>query len=145
MSKTADYTALTERLNKLRERRAVLTAKEEEKAKLREALTTELKAKGIDTDHPEEEAARLEREAEEELRQAISRIDQFERELEEASEPNQTPRGSQGPALSEGLTKSLTKDPKPGPRPTSGPPAPQPAPEPKATTNDSLLDDLEID
>jgi len=102
MSTKTDYLELGERINRLNERRAVLEAREKEKAKAREALTQELKAAGINTDQPEQEAERLEREIQDELQQAKARVDQFERELEAAErgeEPPTTPAQKLGDDL----------------------------------------------
>lgn len=76
-----EYQDLTGRLTDLRQRRAVLAAREEDKAREREALEADLVAAGIDVADLDGEEARLVREVGEALDAATESLDQFESEL----------------------------------------------------------------
>jgi hypothetical protein len=77
----ADFIALNERLNKLLQRHAVLTAQEEEKAKRSEVIRQALIKAGVNPDEPEKEIARLEAAAKKLLDEATKAVEQFESEL----------------------------------------------------------------
>lgn len=72
---------LNQRLQKGREHLAVLQAREQEKKIERDQLLVELKAAGINTDHPEEELERLDREIEAAYQEMDNQITNFETKL----------------------------------------------------------------
>jgi len=82
MSTEREFQELNLKLSELKERRAVLVAQEEQKAKERVQLEQELKEAGINSEDPEGETARLEKEAEEAYRKAKKEVDDFEVELD---------------------------------------------------------------
>jgi len=78
MASKEEYLQLSDRVNKLKEQRAILASNEEQKAEEREELLEELKTAGVDPSQPREEIERLEREIQEEFDQAKAQVDQFE-------------------------------------------------------------------
>jgi seryl-tRNA synthetase len=95
MVQETDYTVLHDRLNKALQNRAVLAAKEEEAKKERDRLAAELTAQGIDITKPAEEVKRLEALILEDYEEQKNRIDQFEKELQNAmTGVTPTPTGS---------------------------------------------------
>ena len=81
MASKEEYLQLTEKVSKLKERRAVLVSEEEQKATERTELIAELTAAGIDPTKPKEEIERLEKEIQDEYDQAKGLVDQFEVDL----------------------------------------------------------------
>jgi len=88
MATKQEYLDLADRVSDLKEKRAILVAEEERKAKERKGLLEDLKAAGVDPANPKEEIARLEKEMQEEYDQAKIRVDQFEEELRTTSTPH---------------------------------------------------------
>lgn len=82
MSTEREFQELNLKLSELKERRAVLVAQEEQKAEERVQLERELKEAGVNSDDPEGETARLEKEAEEAYQKAKKEVDDFEVELD---------------------------------------------------------------
>ena len=85
MATKENYLALVDRLTNLNERRAVLVSAEEAKREQREGVIEVLKEYGIDTDNPEAEIERLEKEIQEQYDQAKARVDEFEKALDIAT------------------------------------------------------------
>ena len=85
MATKQEFLDLADRVNNLRETRAILVAEEERKAKERADLIKDLEAAGVDPDHPAKEIQRLELEMQTEFSQAKARVDQFEEELKTVS------------------------------------------------------------
>lgn len=81
MASKDDYLQLSERLNNLKERRAILVSDEERKKEERKTLISELSEAGIDSSKPQEEIDRLEREIQDEYTQSKALVDQFEENL----------------------------------------------------------------
>lgn len=86
------YQDIVSRVGSLREKRAVLEAREQDKATERSKLENALKADGVDVTRLEEEESRLAREVETALQESSDALDSFEARLMEASgtctEPN---------------------------------------------------------
>jgi len=91
MASKEEYLQLTGRVSELKERRAILVSKEEQKAQERKGLLEELEAAGIDPSKPREEIDRLEKEIQEEYDRAKAQVDQFEEELKAATNPTPHP------------------------------------------------------
>lgn len=79
-----EYQELNQRVDRLRENRAVLVSKEEAKAVERQCLADELKAEGVNVDQIDAELARLEKEEAEALAAARTAVETAEREMSEA-------------------------------------------------------------
>lgn len=79
-----EYQELTQRVERLRESRAVLVSREAEKKIKRQLLEQELKAAGVDVEHIDLELARLEKEEAETLAAARTAVETAEREMSEA-------------------------------------------------------------
>lgn len=88
MATKQEYLDLADRVSDLKEKRAILVADEERKAKEREGLLEDLKAAGVDPKNPAKEIQRLELEMQAEFDQAKIRVDQFEEELRTTSTPH---------------------------------------------------------
>jgi len=80
-----DYLALSEKVNSLKERRAILVSNEEKKASERKELLEELVKFGVDPEKPLEEIERLEQEILDQYEQAKSAVDRFEVALNDAT------------------------------------------------------------
>lgn len=143
MAAADEYANLTEKLNRLRERRAVLEARETDKATERQSLAEGLRAQGVNLDDPDKEIERLEKETAEELIDAKARVDQFERELEAAANGNALVKEAVTAFLTEGKTLTNVKAPNDTQLTKRGPPPPQPTPKPESVAI-SADDDLEI-
>jgi len=89
MASKEEYLQLTDRVNALKEKRAILVSNETQKADERAELLEELKNAGIDTANPREEIERLEGEIQADYDQAKAQVDQFEVELLAATGDNQ--------------------------------------------------------
>lgn len=76
-----EFVDLTDRLSSLKERWAVVKAREEEKQKERERLLEELRILGVDTNNLDGEEKRLESEIQEWLKKAKQSVDTFEQQL----------------------------------------------------------------
>jgi len=81
MASKEEYLALSDRVNALKEKRAILVSNEAQKADERAELLEELKNAGIDTANPREEIERLEGEIQAEYDLAEAQVDQFEVDL----------------------------------------------------------------
>lgn len=86
----AEYSNLTGRLAELRQRHAVLVAREEDKTRSRVGLEEELTAAGVDVSDLEGEEARLTREVDDALAAAALELDDFEQKLQAAEAPGTT-------------------------------------------------------
>lgn len=78
------FTELADRLARLKERRAVLVSKEEEKRKERVKLEAELQAMGVDPTKLDEEEARLTKELDDLYQKSKVEVDEFEKKLQES-------------------------------------------------------------
>ncbi len=97
----ADYQALVKRLEILRQQRAVLLSKEEDKAAERRVLEEALIKLGVDLTKPEEELQRLQNEVEADFRRQEELVNQFQTALEDkpaAPAPSTPPTPSLEPA-----------------------------------------------
>lgn len=86
MTTKEQYLELGEKLTRLKERRAVLEAREADRAKESERISAELRLVGVDPTNPDAEIERLTREIDAEFARAQSEIDTFERDLTAAEE-----------------------------------------------------------
>lgn len=91
MATEMDFINLNNRLQKGREQLAVLTAREEEKKKEREALLKELKAAGININDIDGEMTRLKKEIQEDYEKAEKAVTEFERKLSGSEEEPEDP------------------------------------------------------
>jgi len=89
MASKEEYLALSDRVNSLKEKRAILVSNEAQKADERAELLEELKNAGVDPEHPALEIQRLELEIKSEYEEAKALVDQFEVELLAATGDNQ--------------------------------------------------------
>ncbi len=96
-----DYIQLTERHAKAMQALAVLQAEEKNKAKRLKEVKDTLTAAGIDPERPEEEKARLEKEAAEALQQAREKLDAFEKQLAAPVEPEPDVEKAEAPVPEE--------------------------------------------
>ena len=97
MTTEADYKALISRLEELRQKRAVLISREEDKAAERKILEVQLTELGVDITKPSEELERLEIEIQADYRRQEELVTQFQKALEDKPAPtpaNTPPRPS---------------------------------------------------
>lgn len=94
MKTEQDYLELINRRDQLVSKHARLQEREHMKATRREEICTKLKEAGIDPSKPVEELQRLERENQEAYDKAKKAIDDFEKELEKATNPVPNPNSS---------------------------------------------------
>jgi chromosome segregation ATPase len=91
MATEHEFSQLTERLQRGREKLAVLKAREQEKAQERNELMTELKGAGIDLENLEGERERLEKEIQADYDKAEALVSDFEQKLEQVGRKEGTP------------------------------------------------------
>ena len=81
MNHAEEYASLSKRRNDIATKIAVMESQENEKKAKREALEEELRAAGIDTDSPQEEIERLQREIEDDRKRIDEELTTIENQL----------------------------------------------------------------